>query len=76
MPIPEPQQVSVYSAWYKQTYPDQVIAMDETSNEGLVTVDNSGTVRLWETGVSNLERAFEEWRRMLGERDQQLTIQR
>ncbi len=26
-----------------------------TSNEGLVSVDNAGTVRLWETGVANLQ---------------------
>jgi len=37
------------------------------SEEGLVTVDNSGTVRLWETGVANLERSLQEWRRMIGD---------
>ena len=26
-----------------------------TSNEGLVSVDNTGSVRLWETGVANLQ---------------------
>lgn len=37
------------------------------SEEGLVTVDNSGTVRLWETGVANLERSLQEWRQMIGD---------
>ncbi len=47
------------------------------SNEGLATVDNAGTVRLWETGVANLERSLEEWRRMLGgTAGEQLTIER
>lgn len=46
------------------------------SNESLVSVDNSGIVRLWETGVANLQRSLDEWRRMLGDREQQLTIER
>ena len=36
----------------------------------------AGTVRLWETGVANLSRSFQEWQRMLGERDAQLTVSR
>lgn len=24
VPVPDPAQMSIYSAWYKQTYPDQV----------------------------------------------------
>ena len=31
-----------------------------------VTVDNVGTVRLWETGVDNLSRSLSEWRTMVG----------
>ena len=47
------------------------------SNDGLVTVDNSGTVRLWETGVANLERSQAEWRRMIGgNEDLTMTIER
>ena len=29
-------------------------------------LDNSGTVRVWETGVANLQRSLDEWRRMVG----------
>lgn len=77
VPIPEASHSSSYSSWYKQTYPDQVMAMAEMSNEGLVTVDNAGSVRLWETGVANLERSLSEWRQMLGTlSEDQLTIQR
>ena len=43
--------------------------MSKMSNDGLATVDNSGTVRLWETGVANLERSMNEWRRMIGSDD-------
>ena len=35
IPVPEPAQMSVYASWYKQTYPDQIVACSETSNEGL-----------------------------------------
>ena len=65
--MPEPAQQSIYASWYKQTYPDQVLALAPMSNEGLVSVDNAGTVRLWETGVANLERSLTEWRRMVGD---------
>jgi hypothetical protein len=69
IPVPEPAQMSVYASWYKQTYPDQVLSLSSMSNDGLVSVDNSGTVRLWETGVANLERSLAEWRRMVGDLD-------
>lgn len=70
IPVPEAStQGSVYASWYKQTYPDQVIAISPMSNEGLVSVDNAGTVRIWETGVANLSRSLGEWRRMVGELD-------
>ena len=36
------------------------------SNDGLVTVDNAGTVRLWETGTASLEKSIQEWRKMIG----------
>ena len=37
----------------------QVLGLASMSNDGLVSVDNSGTVRLWETGVANLQRSYE-----------------
>jgi len=78
IPVPEPAQMSTYAAWYKQTYPDQLLALAKTSNEGLVSVDNVGTLRLWETGVANLSRSMSEWKRMIGEtsEDRDLSIQR
>ena len=79
IPVPEAVgQTSVYASWYKQTYPDQVLALAPMSNDGLVTVDNSGVVRLWETGVSNLARSLSEWQRMVGglANDRDVQIQR
>ena len=61
--MPEPNvNTSMYASWYRQTYPDKVLAISQTSNEGLVSVDNSGTVRLWETGVANLAQSMTEWK--------------
>jgi hypothetical protein len=59
IPVPEAAQMSSYAAWYKQTYPDRAVALSAMSGDGLVTADNAGTVRLWETGVANLERSMQ-----------------
>jgi len=77
IPVPEAPHQSPYAAWYKQTYPDKVLGITAMSNDGLATVDNSGTVRLWETGVANLERSLNEWKRMIGgDDDLTMTIDR
>ena len=61
--------MSVYASWYKQSYPDQVLSLSAMSNDGLVSVDNAGTVRIWETGVANLEKSLAAWRQMIGDLD-------
>jgi len=77
IPVPEAPQQSPYASWYKQTYPDRVLGITDMSNDGLATVDNSGTVRMWETGVANLERSLDEWRKMIGGGDDlTMTIER
>ena len=77
IPVPEAPQQSPYASWYKQTYPDRVLGITDMSNDGLATVDNSGTVRLWETGVANLERSLDAWRKMIGGGDDlTLTVER
>jgi hypothetical protein len=40
--------------------------MAPASNDGLVTVDMGGCIRVWETALINIERSLEEWRRMIG----------
>ena len=37
------------------------------SNDGLVTVDSGGCVRLWETALFNLDKSLKDWRSLLGE---------
>ena len=40
------------------------------SEDGLVTVDAGGCVRLWETAPANLERSIQQWRQLIGEEEE------
>ena len=44
----------------------QPLLVSERSNNGLVTVDIGGCIRLWETGLVQLERSLDEWHKMVG----------
>lgn len=59
---------SPYASWLFNIS-DTSILMAATSNDGLVTVDVGGCVRLWETSVVNLERSVAEWKNMIGWQD-------
>ncbi len=48
---------------------DVNVFMAPMSNDGLVTVDIGGCVRLWETALVHLERSLGEWRNMIGYHD-------
>lgn len=41
----------------------------EMSDDGLVTVDCGGCVRLWETSPVNLDRSIRQWRQLIGDSD-------
>ena len=60
VPVPEAPQQSPYAAWYKQTYPDKVLALSRMSNDGLVSVDNSGTVRQVVSSIT-IYMTFKSW---------------
>lgn len=48
-----------------------------TSNEGLVTIDAGGCVRLWETSITNIEKSLGAWRKMIStEEKMQITKER
>ncbi|KAK2575217.1 hypothetical protein KPH14_002679 [Odynerus spinipes] len=67
IPIPEPIDVSPVSRWlYGQ---ESTPFASTTSNQGLVTVDVSGCVRLWETSLTNIEKSLGSWKKMLGTDD-------
>ena len=39
------------------------------SNDGIVTVDSGGCVRLWETALASLDQSIEKWRGLIGKSD-------
>ena len=61
-------QVSPYVSWLLSSSEVSVYIAPLT-NDGLATVDVGGCLRLWETSVVNLERSLQEWRNMIGYRD-------
>jgi hypothetical protein len=59
---------SPYTNWLSKVSDcDVVIAALGSGN--VVTVDMGGCVRLWETGLDNLQRSLLEWRNMIGSED-------
>lgn len=78
IPVPRSSSVSPYTAWISKLS-DTDVLLAPSGSGGVVTVDMGGYVRLWETGLDNLQRSLMEWRRMIGSEDGrpvQITIQR
>ncbi|XP_011645711.1 von Willebrand factor A domain-containing protein 8 [Pogonomyrmex barbatus] len=72
IPIPEPVNVSPLTQWlYAKDLP---LYASLTSNEGLVTIDAGGCVRLWETSITNIEKSLGAWRKMIGADEEKLQI--
>ena len=55
-----------YGAWY-QTTSSVGLTMAGMSNDGLVTVDTGGCIRLWETSLSHLDQSMRRWQGLIGE---------
>lgn len=60
--------VSPYTNWLSKVSDSDVILAGLGSG-GVVTVDMGGYIRLWETGLDNLQRSLMEWRNMIGTED-------
>ncbi|XP_071450278.1 von Willebrand factor A domain-containing protein 8 [Hetaerina americana] len=76
IPIPEPSVMSPYVAFlYGST--DTSVLLAGTSGNGVVSLDAGGSIRLWETGLANLERSLTAWRNNIGsgQSNLQMTIQ-
>lgn len=65
IPVPGASRKSPYTSWIFNIS-DTSMLMAPISNDGLVTVDMGGCIRIWETALINIERSLEEWRRMIG----------
>lgn len=69
LPLPGRRILSLYARWSQVP-----VVMAPTSDEGLVTIDAAGQVRMWETGFKNLENSLTEWKKLIG-RDSQSKLQ-
>lgn len=54
--------------------PKQVL-IDALSNDVTVTVSLDGSVRLWETGASDLQKSFAQWKTLVGDGNQSESLQ-
>ncbi|XP_073701902.1 von Willebrand factor A domain-containing protein 8 [Garra rufa] len=78
IPVPRSSSMSPYTVWISKVS-DTDVVMAPLGSGGVVTVDMGGYVRLWETGLDNLQRSLLEWRNMIGSEDGrpvQITIER
>ncbi|CAL8321307.1 unnamed protein product [Merluccius merluccius] len=78
VPVPRSTSVSPYTNWLSKVSDSDVVLAGLASGN-VVTVDMGGCVRLWETGLDNLQRSLMEWRNMIGSEDGrpiQITVQR
>lgn len=60
--------MSPYTAWISKVS-DTDVLLAPLGSGGVVTVDMGGYVRVWETGLDNLQRSLMEWRNMIGSED-------
>jgi hypothetical protein len=49
--------------------------IDCLSNDVIVSVSPDGSVRLWETGTSDLEKSFSEWKTLVGNKNESGSLQ-
>ncbi|XDV30937.1 hypothetical protein PO909_033759, partial [Leuciscus waleckii] len=68
IPVPRSSSVSPYTVWTSKIS-DTDVVMAPLGSGGVVTVDMGGYVRVWETGLDNLQRSLLEWRNMIGSED-------
>ncbi|XP_064638932.1 von Willebrand factor A domain-containing protein 8-like [Lineus longissimus] len=75
VPVPGPLRTHVQSSW-QASISDSGFLMSGMSNDGLMTVDSSGCVRLWEMSYKTLEKSLGEWQQMMGgEWDENLKLE-
>ncbi|XP_043927636.1 von Willebrand factor A domain-containing protein 8 [Protopterus annectens] len=78
IPVPRPSMLSPYTSWLSKIS-DTDFLVAPMGSGSVVTVDFGGCIRLWETGLSNLQRSLFEWRNMIGQdegKPVQITIER
>lgn len=73
VPVPRASQASPYWAWAAAARTTPLV-LAATSGQGVVSVDSSGVVRLWQTGSEGIQKALAEWQKMIGEDTRKLRL--
>lgn len=60
--------MSPYTAWISKVS-DTDVLIAPLGSGGVATVDMGGYVRVWETGLDNLQKSLLEWRSMIDSED-------
>lgn len=70
LPLPGDTKSYLLTKWN----PKQVL-LHALSNDVIVTVSPNGSVRLWETGASDLQKSFATWKTLVGDGDEPGSMQ-
>lgn len=63
---------NVYNQWYYAGFgaSNFGLMMSLMSNDGLVTVDSGGCIRLWEAAIYNLSQSMKQWQSLIGQNEE------
>lgn len=68
--LPHEKKTDPYTKWMKTE-----ALIDSLSNDVIVSVSPDGAVCLWETGTSDLQKSFSEWKSLVGNNDDSGSLQ-
>lgn len=68
--LPPAKKRDLYTKWKTKE-----ALIDSLSNDVIVSVSPDGSVRLWETGTSDLQKSFSDWKTLVGDEDESESLQ-
>lgn len=68
--LPPAKKRDLYTKWKTKE-----ALIDSLSNDVIVSVSPDGSVRLWETGTSDLQKSFSDWKTLVGDEDGSESLQ-
>lgn len=68
--LPHVKKRDFYTKWTTKE-----VLIDSLSNDVIVSVNSDGSVRLWETGTSDLQKSFSEWKTLVGDVNESGSLQ-
>lgn len=74
IPIPGPQKSPMNLPWLS-TLMEPFFVLSPRGNEGVITADAGGGIRLWETSTASLQNSLAAWQRMQGSSPDELRVE-